>query len=162
QTIKVEQNALGQTINSVVKQTMQLKMTCDEVEANGNGKITTRLERVRMEIEAPDPVGKIAVDSNEEAPNNPTAARLAPMVKSLTQLEFTAVLTPRGETVDFKIPAESLKKIRDIPGAAQFGGGLFTEDGIKNSMAQSKLLLPQDKVSLGATWTNKVTNKLPF
>ena len=161
QTIKVEQNALGQTIISVVKQSMQLTMTCDEVEGNGNGKIATRFDRVRMEIDAPEPVGKIKVDSDSEAPNNnPTAARIAPIAKILGQLEFVAVMTPRGETVDFKIPDETLKKLRDIPGAAQFGGGLFTEDGIKNSMVQSKVLLPQEKVSPGATWTSKVSNKI--
>jgi hypothetical protein len=161
QTMKVEQIALGQTIASVVKQSMQFTTTCDGVEDNGNGRITTRFERARMEVEAPEPIGKFAVDSAEPAPDNPTAAKLAPMMKVLGKLEFTAVMTPRGETIDFKIPEATLKKLRGIPGAAQIGG-IFTEEGIKNAMVQNKLLLPQDKVSPGAKWTNKITTKLPF
>ena len=160
--MKVEQNALGQTIGSVVKQSMQFTMTCEDVLDNGNGRITTRFERARMEVEAPDPIGKFAVDSAEAAPDNPTAARLHGMIKILGKLEFVAVMTPRAETVDFKIPEETLKLLRDMPGAAQFGGGIFTEEGIKNAMVQNKLLLPQEKVSPGARWSNKVTNKLPF
>jgi hypothetical protein len=162
QSTKVEQSNLGQSIVSSVKQSMQLTMTCDGVEDNGNGRITTRFERARMEVEAPDPIGKFAVDSAEPAPGNPAAAGLAPLVKILGKLEFTSVVTPRGETVDFKIPDETLKTLREIPGAAKFGGGLFTEEGIKNSLAQSKLLLPQEKVSPKATWNKKIATKLSF
>ena len=67
---------------------------------NGNGKITTRIERARMDIEAPDPVGKFAVDSTENAPDNPAAAKLADMIKILGNLKFEATVTPRGETVE--------------------------------------------------------------
>ena len=161
QTMKVEQIALGQSISSVVKQSMQFTQTCDGVEDNGNGRITTRFERARMEVEAPEPIGKFAVDSAGPAPDNPTAAKLVGMIKILGKLEFSAVMTPRGETIDFKIPEATLKELRDIPGAAQIGG-IFTEEGIKNAMVQNKLLLPQEKVSPGAKWTNKTTNKLPF
>jgi hypothetical protein len=162
QTTKIEQTNLGQSIVSTVKQSMQFTMTCDGVEDNGNGRITTRFERARMEVEAPDPIGKFAVDSAEPVPDNPTAAGLAPVVKILGSLEFATVVTPRGETVDFKIPDETLKKLRAIPGAAQFGGGLFTEEGIKTSLGQSKLLLPQEKVGPGAKWNKKIVTKLSF
>jgi hypothetical protein len=161
QTMKVEQIALGQTIASVVKQSMRFTQTCDGVEDNGNGRITTRFERARMEVEAPEPIGKFAVDSAEPAPDNPAAAKLAGMIMVLGKLEFAAVMTPRGETINFKIPEETLKKLRDYPGAAQIGG-IFTEEGIKNAMVQNKLLLPQEKVSPGAKWTHKIVSKLPF
>jgi hypothetical protein len=161
QTMKVEQNVLGQSITSVVKQMMQFTMTCDDVEGNGNGKITTRFERARMEIEAPEPVGKFVVDSTQEASEGAMAAKLSGMIKILGKLEFTTIMTPRSEIVDFKIPEAVLEQLKGIPGSAQFGG-IFTEEGIKLSMAYNKLLLPQDKVSPGAKWTHKIASKLPF
>jgi hypothetical protein len=161
QTMKLEQIALGQASTWTVKQKMLFTLTCDAIEDNGNGKITTRFERARMEIEAPDPVGKFVVDSAEAAPEGGMAAKLSDMIKVLGKLECTSIMTPRGEIVDFKIPDAVLEQFRAIPGSAQFGG-IFTEEGIKLSLVYNKLLLPQDKVSPGAKWSHKTTNKLPF
>jgi hypothetical protein len=161
QTMKLEQTLLDKTIPSVVKQTMLFTMTCDEVLDNGNGRITTRFERARMEIEAPDPVGKFVVDSADPPPEGAMAAKLADVIKILGKLEFTTVMTPRSEIVDFKISEPILKELRDIPGAAQLGD-MFTPEGIKISMVYSKLLLPQDKVRPGAKWSHKIESKLPF
>jgi hypothetical protein len=161
QSMKMVQNVQGMDIDTTVKQSMELETKIEDVLGNGNAKVITKLKRVRMELEAP-PVGKVVIDSNDDQlPDNPIAKVMGGMIKTLAKVEFSATMTPRGETVDFKLPAELVQEFRNMPGGAQLGD-MFSEEGLKNMMSQSGIVLPEGPVSKGSTWTQKVNTKLPF
>jgi hypothetical protein len=162
QSMKMAQNVQGMDIDTTIKQTMELETKVEDVLDNGNAKVVTKFKRVRMELEAPAPVGKVVLDSkDDQLPDNPVAKIMGGMIKTLAKVEFAATMTPRGETVDFKLPAELIQEFRNMPGGAQLGD-MFSEEGLKNMMSQSGIILPEAPVQKGATWTQKVNTKLPF
>jgi hypothetical protein len=68
-------------------------------------------------------------------------------------------MTNRGELKDVKVPPKVLDMITK-PGAGP-SGGMFTEEGLKNMISQSSLMLPEGAIEVGKTWSNPTKVPIP-
>ncbi|MCI0333891.1 MAG: DUF6263 family protein [Planctomycetes bacterium] len=135
----------------------ELGMTWDvqDVSKEGDAVIQQKIDRVKMKMTLPAPVGAIEYDSSSEKLPVGPAAMLAPMYKAMTQGAFTITMTPRGEIKDVKIPDEVVAALKNSPGAAAMGD-MATADGFKKMISQGSLVLPEGAPKQGEEWTTKV------
>src|SRR5262249_40096645 len=123
--------------------------------------VRTKFNRVTMEMKGL-PTGDIEIDSTkDEQLDNPFAKVMGGLIRAMGKAEFSATMTPRGEISDIKIPDDLLKEFQKVRGSSQFGD-FFSEKGLKNLMGHSGLVLPQQPVKKGDTWSQKVSVKMPF
>ena len=162
QNMKMAQNVGGNNIGTTMKQTMVMTTTVQEILPNGNAKVETKFDHVRMEMDMPG-LGNVVLDSKDENPGagNPIGAVMGGMIKTLAKVQFVATMTPLGETVDFKMPKELIDEFKAMPGGAQMGD-MFSEQGIKNMMGASGLVLPKNPINKGEGWNQKVSTKMPM
>src|SRR5438445_374424 len=66
-----------------------------------------------------------------------------------------------GEVKDVKIPSETVKAMRDVPGAGK-GTETWTEEGLARLLKESGLALPGGAMDKGAEWKNKMQGMTPF
>lgn len=159
QDMKLVQMVAGKQIDTEVKQTIEFTQTVDDVLPDGSAKMTTKFVRMRMTLGGPvqAEVDSANLNANDD---NPVVKTLNGVVKTLAKLEFTATQKPDGEASDLKIREELLKELRDLPGSAQMAD-MFTEQGIKQ-LCQNSFTLAKGPIKIGESWTQKITNKLPF
>ena len=78
----------------------------------------------------------------EKAPEGPIASQLTPMLRALVGAEFTLKMNPRGEMSEVKVPQKLTESLRQA-GPAAAAGGMFSEEGLKNLIAQMPLTFPE-------------------
>lgn len=141
--------------NVLMHQELEMTWDIEDVNAEGDAIIQQKIDRVKMKMTLPAPVGAIEYDSSsEQVPVGP-AAMLAPMYKAMTQAPFTITMSPRGEIKDVKIPDEVVTALKNSPGAAAMGD-MATADGFKKMISQGSLVLPEGAPKKGEEWSTKV------
>jgi hypothetical protein len=160
QEMSIAQMIAGKNIDMEMKQSIEFSQTVDEVLADGSAKVTTKFTRARMSMKGPL---EVDLDSaNENAANdNPGAAILGGLVKTLGKIQFTAVMKTTGELSDVKVPEDLVKELRNLPGSAQMGD-MFSEQGLKQMMSQGSITFPKEPVKVGESWNQSTSVKLPF
>jgi Family of unknown function (DUF6263) len=135
----------------------ELKMIWDvqEVTKDGDAVIQQKIDRVKMKMELPAPVGAIEYDSGSDKPPTGPAAMLAPMYTAMTKGAFMITMTPRGEIKDVKIPDEVVATLKASPGAAAMGD-MASAEGFKKMISQGSLVLPENAPKEGEEWSTKV------
>jgi len=145
-------------IETNVKQVLDMTWKIEAVDDQGQATLVQSVDRVQMDMQAPGQQ-KMHYDTDaDEAPSG-FAAMLVPMFKAMTAEPFKMTITPRGEIKDFEIPAALAKAMAAIPGAAAMGE-MFSDEGFKNMIQQSSLILPEPKdLEPGHEWTTKLQMK---
>src|SRR5262249_6230819 len=75
-------------------------------------------------------------------------------------VEMTFTITPSGQIKDVDISEASMKKLKALPDADKFSGGLLSTDGLKK-MVGAGLVFPEGAVTKGKTWSEKMDMKTP-
>ncbi len=147
----------NQDIRTTVSQTIDTTWNVLSVDREtGIGTLTQTIDQVRTKIEYP--FGQFEYDSkSEKAPEGPMAAGIVPTLKALVGSKFQYKMTPQGELSDVKVP-ESLVKTLKEAGPNASGVSMFSEEGLKNMIQESSLLLPRD-AEPGKPWTRQT--KIP-
>jgi hypothetical protein len=161
QDMKMTMNVAGMDIEMKLKQSMDMHWDVTKVDDGGNAKVRMKMGRVKMSMEGP--TGNIEVDSgakDAEEPDNPIGKIFSQMVKAIAALEMTFTITPSGKVKDEDISEASLKKLKALPDADKFTGGMFTPDGLKK-MVGAGLVFPEGAISKGKTWSEKMSMKTP-
>jgi hypothetical protein len=150
-------NAGGPGGAQSVKMHQELKMAwnIDDVTEQGDAVIQQKIDKVKMKMELPQPVGAIEYDSTSDKPPVGPAALLAPMYAAMTKGAFIITMTPRGEITDVKIPEEVVAALKNSPGAAAMGD-MASAEGFKKMMSQGSLVLPENAPKEGEQWSTKV------
>lgn len=148
-----EIKANGQNIKTTVTQTVDTTWNVKGVEADGSAAMSQVIDRIKTRIESP--FGAYEYDSKEEKPaEGPIAASLVPMLKALVGATFQYKISPRGELTDVQVPASLVEAMKQAGGAG--AAGMFSEDGLKNMINESSLIIPDD---ISKPWTRQA--KLP-
>jgi hypothetical protein len=156
---KMAMSVLGQDINMTVSVVMEATYQTLKVDDKGNAKVKVTFNRVKMAMKG-GPMGNIEIDSaDKNEPDDPVGQILGPAVKAIAGMEMTYTVDPLGEIKDAKMSAAALEKLKNLPGAEAFGGGMFNADTMK-SMVQNNMVLPKEPVEKGATWSQKTTTKM--
>jgi len=150
----------GVEASTLMSQVVDLHWTVKGVSPEGVAELTQVVDRVRTRIEGAGQPSAFDFDSDakQPPPEGPIAAQLVPLLKTLVGAEFTFKMNGRGELTDIKIPEKLMESVRQAnPG----GGDVFSDEGMKNLVTQSGLVLSEAPLDQGKTWTQQTKVPLP-
>lgn len=155
--------ALGEAnrkIETAVEQVIDMTWKIDQVDEQGQAKVVQKIDRLRMNMQAPgQPEMKYDTDS-DEAPAG-FAAMLTPLFKAMTESSFKMTMSPRGQFSDVEMPESFANALKNVPGAAMMGE-MFSDDGFANMIQKSSLILPEPKdLQPGHEWSTTSEMKNP-
>lgn len=153
--------ANGRTGGSKVSQNSDVRWTVESVSPEGVAELTQTIDRVRVRMDsvAGQPPFEYDSASDEPAPEGAVASQLVPVFKALAGLKCTLMMDPRGEIREVRI-ADSV--VQSLEKSFQGGlGHLFSKESLKNMIGQSSLILPEEAVEKGKTWTEKAKTPAP-
>lgn len=150
-----EVKANGQNIKTTVTQTLETVWAVQAVDASGTAEMTQTIERLRTKVDSP--FGAVEYDSkSDKQPEGAVAAGVVPVYKALVGARFRYKISPQGELSDVSVPEGLMKTLREA-GPTAASSGMFTEDGLKNMIRESSLVLPAEP--LEKPWTRQ--KKIP-
>jgi len=157
--MKMSMGAAGE-MQTGVKQVMNMTWKVESVDEQGTASITQTIDRVQMDMQAPGQQ-EMHFDSNSDEAPAGFAVMVAPLFKAMMAEPFKLTMTPRGEITKAEIPESLTEAMKNLPGAAAIGE-MFSEDGFKNMLQKSSLVLPEPKDLVeGYQWTTEFEMKNP-
>jgi hypothetical protein len=150
----------GEQVRTTLTQTIEMTWTVKSVDPNGQAELTQTITRIRDQLEGM--VGSYTYDSKEgKDPQGIIVAAKLPVFKALLGAEIPFKMNARGETIEVRIPDALAKTLSDLGPAAGAAGALFTEEGMKEMISRSGLVLPEEDLAAGKTWTQQTRNASP-
>ncbi len=143
-------------VKSTSFRTIDLTWTVKSVSAAGDADVTARINRVRMKVNQP-PFQQFDFDSDSDKtdaaePFGPVAKQ----IKAMAGAEFTFQMKASGAVEDFKIPAETLTKLRQGLPAEGGDQGAFSEQALAEMLKQtSPPAFPDEDLKAGKSWAAK-------
>jgi hypothetical protein len=157
---KMSMSIGGMDIETKVLMVMDMTWDVQKIDEQGNAHVKIKMDRVKMTMDGP--TGKVEIDSKDaKEPDDPIGQILGQVVQAMAGMEMSTTVSPTGEMKDTKIPEETIKKLKNLPGVDKLGGDLFSPDNMKGMM-QGGMVLPKDAVTQGKSWTEKLNQKMPF
>jgi hypothetical protein len=151
---------MGQEFKTTLTQTVNLHWSIKQISSDGLVDLTQTIDRVRTKIDSP--ITPFEYDSETgKAVEGPATAHLVPLLKAMVGAEFSFKMNERGELSAIKVPEKLLETIRQVQPAGG-GGGVFSEEGMKNLITQSSLALPEAALDNGKTWTLQTKVPVPM
>ena len=148
-----ELKANGQSSKTTVTQTLDTTWHVQTVDASGAAEMVLSIDRMQTKIESP--FGPVEYDSKStKQPEGAIAAGVIPVYKTLIGAKFKYKISPNGELSDIQVPEGLMKSLREAGPTAN--AGMFSEDGLKNMIRESSLLIPE---TLDKPWTRQ--KKIP-
>ena len=145
-------------IETSFEQLLDMTWRIEQVDEQGEATMLQSVDRVRMEMQSPGQQEMSYDTDSDEAPTG-FATMMAPMFEAMTAEPFKMSFTPRGEIKALVIPESLAKAMKAIPGAAAMGE-MFSDEGFKNMIQQSSLILPEPKdLKPGFEWTTETVMK---
>jgi Family of unknown function (DUF6263) len=160
QEISQGMKAMGKEIESSIKQTIDLHWSVKSINSEGVAELSQTIDRIRTKVEAPGS----SFDYDSQGGKEPEAQNASPLIallKAQVGAEFEFKMSGRGELSDIKVPAKLLESLRQS-GPLANAGGMFSEDGLKNMISQSSLMLPEEALEKGKSWTHQGKVPLPM
>jgi hypothetical protein len=155
-----EVKANNQNVKSSVNQTLDTTWAVKAVDTAGKAEMTQTIDRIRAKIE--HPFGAFEYDSKDgkqaedKLAVDKVAAGLVPIFKALVGATFKFKISPQGELSDIQVPEGLIKSLREA-GPTAANAGMFSEDGLKNMIRESSLVLPDQAAD--KPWTRQ--SKIP-
>jgi hypothetical protein len=150
----------GQEIKTTLNQTIEMSWAVKGVDEGGTTELVQTIDRIRDQVEAP--VGSYVYDSNEpKEPEGLVAAARVPLFKALLGVPIAFKMSALGEPGGVRMPDKVAQALRDLGPAAAGAGAMFSEEGLKEMITQASLILPQDDLAEGKSWTRQTKNVIP-
>jgi Family of unknown function (DUF6263) len=160
QKMAMKMDVGGQAQNIDMGQTLTFVWHVNQVDRDGNAKMTQKIESVQMTMDTP--MGKMEYDSKSgKEMGGPFGPILNPIMKALAGAQFSLDMDPQGKPSHVQVPETLLDQIKKTPGL-QAMGDMFSEEGLKRMVAQGGLVLPREPASKGTAWNDKAEIKMPF
>jgi hypothetical protein len=154
-----EMKAMDREFKTTLNQTIDLHWTVRNV-AGEVAEMSQTIDRVRTKVDAPGNTFEFDSQSGKN-PEGPIAGMLAPMLKALVGAEFSFKMNGRGELSDIQVPKQLLESLGKA-GPAAAAGGMFSEEGLKNLISQSSLILPENRLEKGESWKQPARVPVPM
>ncbi len=147
-------------IETSIEQVIDMTWKVDQVDDRGKARIVQKLDRMRMNMQAPGQP-EMKYDTQSEEPPAGFAAMLAPLMKAMTENDFTMAMSPRGKIDNLQMPEAVRQALKNVPGAAMMGE-MFSNEGFANMIQKSSLILPQPQdLEPGHEWSTTSEMKNP-
>ncbi|MEM7198983.1 MAG: DUF6263 family protein [Planctomycetota bacterium] len=135
QQVSMQMDMAGQAMSTEMDMQMFMKFHVAAVDDQGTATVEHSIDRIIMKMDNPM-MGGISFDSSDDDADAGPMDRMLDMVGQT----ITAKVDGRGQVQDLELP----------PALANAGMGLNMEE----TMGQMMVILPEDKVSVGDTWTS--------
>jgi hypothetical protein len=158
-------DANGIEIDIKLNQTMDVTWTVKSVDSDGNAELTQKIDRVQLTMNTPF-TGEVSYDSKErdKVPPQELWDRIGKPIEAMLEGEFTLKVTPMGKVIELTLPEKLAAALGEQRGggaqAMMMGGGLFTENTIRQTLEQAILVLPEQEIGDGVTWSREYENKM--
>ncbi len=149
----------GQSQETKIAQTLDMTWKVNEVLPDGSGEMVQTIDRVRFTLDAA--FGNLSFDTNDKADPEGALAAAAPIFRALVGAPIALKMSPRGEITEVKVPEKLLEALRNAGPAAMAAGNIGTEEGLKNLTSRSAMVLPEEAVAKGQSWTSNIDLPLP-
>jgi hypothetical protein len=158
-------DANGIEIDVKLKQVIDTVWTVKSVDSEGNAELSQKMERIQLTMNTPF-TGEVHYDSKkpDEQPPPELWDRIGKPIEAMLEGEFTMKVSPTGKVSDLKLPEKLTQALQEQRGGGaqsmMMGGGLFTENTIRQTIEQGVLILPEQGVGEGVTWSREYENKM--
>ena len=150
----------GVDTKSTLAQTIEMTWTVKSVDSNGQAEMTQTITRIRDQVEGT--VGSYTYDSKDgKEPDSLIAAAKVPVFKALLGAVVPFKMSPRGELLEVRVPDTLVKALGELGPAAAGAGALLSEAGLKEMISRAGLVLPEEDVAEGKTWTQQTKSASP-
>ncbi len=147
--------------------TQVMRISVDEVAADGTATLRQSIESMRMEMTSP--AGKSAIDSAaKDKPSDPRAAAMQAMISAMVGEPVTVVVAPTGAVTKVEGMSRLFEKVMKTmpqdPMTAQAlkeMQGSMGDDAIRSMFEQGFATFPDHAVKAGETWTGKFQIRNP-
>ena len=162
-------NATGQpeppqSSSTSTKTTVTMRMTT-KVQSSAPQKSTVVQTIDQLLIEIKGPRLELSYDSadpkNGTAQGNPATANMHKFLSILIGAPFTQDITSTGKIENVRIPAGVIAKLRENAPSQAAGGGVFSEDRIKEMITQASMQVPAVAIAVGQSWKDQVRTAAP-
>lgn len=151
QKMKMAMNVNGMDIDTKMNMKMEMSWNVVSVNREGGAQLQIKVNQVQLSMEAPNV--NVEVDSKQKnEPDDQIGKIFYQIAKATATMEMTGTMLPTGEMKDVKVSEESLKALKNLPGADKVGD-MLSPESFKSMV--SNLVFPTEAVSKGKTWTNK-------
>lgn len=159
-TVLSDKFANGQELKTTTTQAVEMSWAVRSVNADGSAEMTLTIDRVADKVDGPR--GKIEFDSKSgQEPQGAIAGSLANLYKSVIGQAIPFRLSARGEPSGLKVPEKMADSLRQAGPAAAASSPLFSEEGLRNLIGLTTLVVPQEDLAAGKTWNHEEKQTAP-
>lgn len=150
----------GRDVQFSMTHTVDLIWDTLEVDPRGHARINQTVERLRMVVEGPPPIGKAQYDSREgKLPEGPLFEKIGPMLVAMVGQPATLLVDPSGKAKVVKVPEKYQKELKKLSEANKAAG--MPTEAISPLFAQGALVLPNYSASKGRVWEDTTVATVP-
>lgn len=158
----------GAEFEILFKLIFDLSWKVNSVDADGVADLSQTIDRIQLHMSTPF-TGEFGYDSNEDVtPEGPIWERMGGPIEAMREGEFKIKVGPNGDVREVTLPealtttlAEQAEAGGGGGGMAMLaGGGMFSENSIKQVVGQTIVTLPSGDVAPGTEWTKSFENKM--
>jgi hypothetical protein len=150
----------GQELKDTLTQSITLNWAVSAVNPDGSASLVQTIEQVVDRADGP--FGKYEYDSKAgKEPEGPIAASRVPLLKALIGTPIAFKMSPLGEPSEVKVPEKLTEVLKQAGPAAAAAAQLFSEEGLKNMILQTTLIVPDDDLTAGKTWSRQRKESMP-
>ena len=151
QTLTQSTEVNDKPFSSSVKFDMQMLWKVIEVKADGNAVMEQSF--INLKVDGKTSSGDtFSFDSQSQEDLDAKAKKVAKSLNAILASKFQVEMSPRGELVSVETDETTMKKLRSAPDSMQIRR-LFTKDGISKTLSQATVLLPENEIAEGESWT---------
>jgi hypothetical protein len=155
QKMKMTVTRMGATQEAAMNLTLDMSWNVLKIDGQGQGTVQIKVGSAKLTMDGP--TGKVQVDSKDtNGPEDPVARALGQIVRAMATMEITGTMLPTGEMKDLKVSDETIKALKNLPGADKMGDALNPES-FKNMI--TNVVFPKEEISKGKTWSSKTESK---
>jgi hypothetical protein len=149
--------APGFNTKSTLSQTIETTWTVNSVDSNGQAELTQTITRIRDQVEGT--VGSYTYDSKDgKEPESLIAAGRVPLFKALLGVAVPFKMSSRGDLVEVRVPDRLVKALAELGPTTPGADALLSEAGLREVIGRASLVLPEEDLAEGKTWTFKTNS----
>ncbi len=143
-------------VKSTRAQSIQMTWTVNSLTPEGDAAITVRIDRVHLKINQP-PYQAFEFDSRSDKTDQVEPfGSIAKQVKAMVGAEYTFVMKPTGAVDQFKIPPDTVKKLKEGMPAEAAAQGDFSEQALLDMLKQTNPpAFPEGELKPKQAWAAK-------
>lgn len=143
--------------------TMVFDWKVTDVDDKGNATIEQSLKSIKLSVADPAvPAQAVRYDtSGENEDISKVSKKLLEQIRPLVGLKFNVTMDQRGQILAVELPDETKDTLNQLPETLRLRT-LFSDQGLKDLLGASAVVLPEGKLKADDSWTEKELVPTPF